>query len=300
MVGVDGCTHLYSGTEFSMVQYRGQNEDYGVCKTTLDRCKTMEEQFLNICRTIAFEELLEDHPFIRLMKTATFFDNPLCINLTGMAQHYGLYTNYLDITNNFDVACFFATCEYRKGKYYPIGHASKPGVIYRVFEVFYSSFGANDHNKENELEYLGWQPLPRPEQQRASVLKVAKNTNLDTINRVEKYYFKHSRSQSERIWKQFDKGRALFPDDSAADLANECKKLNSFTKEQIQKAFERFETWSGEKLDNKVQILDRLKIEIMTNNHLSWDNLVETDPKYWENKFIETMNKVRYRRAVYL
>lgn len=57
MVGVHGCVHLKSGREFSMVQYRGQNEDFGVCKTTLDRCTSKEEQFLNICRTIVFEDL---------------------------------------------------------------------------------------------------------------------------------------------------------------------------------------------------------------------------------------------------
>ena len=31
-VGINGCVHFKSGTEFSSIQYRGQNEDYGVCK----------------------------------------------------------------------------------------------------------------------------------------------------------------------------------------------------------------------------------------------------------------------------
>ncbi len=62
IVGKDG-VGTRSGLEFSMIQYRGQNEDFGVCKTTLDRCKSVEEQFLNICRTIAFEELLEATSF---------------------------------------------------------------------------------------------------------------------------------------------------------------------------------------------------------------------------------------------
>ncbi len=39
--------------------------DFGICKTTLDSCKTEKEQFLNICRTVVFEELLEIHPFIK-------------------------------------------------------------------------------------------------------------------------------------------------------------------------------------------------------------------------------------------
>jgi len=300
IVGVNGCIHLKSGTEFSSVQYRGQNEDFGVCKTTLDRCESIEEQFLNICRTIAFEELLEIHPFVQFTRSITFLENPISLNLTGMAQHYGLHTDYLDVTNHFDVACFFAACKYQDGQYIPIGNISKPGIIYQINELFIPSLTQFEHNQNIELEYLGWQPLPRPEQQRASVLKVTKDTNLDTVSSVQKYYFKHSSSQSRRIWKQFDEGRSLFPDDSAADLANQCKFLNSFTKGQIEKSFNRFEAWVGKKIDNQEQILDTLNIIIVKNSYLSWNNLIEMKQEYWENKFLETINKVSYRMCVSL
>lgn len=291
IVGKDGYVKLRSGLEFSMIQYRGQNEDFGVCKTTLDRCKSVEEQFLNICRTIAFEELLETHPFVMLSSSILIYDNPLSINLTGMAQHYGLHTDYLDITNNFDVACFFATCKYENGKYYPIGNIQKAGVIYKINELFMTT---PYFKSDVEIDYLGWQPLPRPEQQRANILKVSKDTNLDTVNGVQKYYFKHSISQSRKIWKMFDEGKTLFPDDSAADLANECSKLNSFTNKQIDKALERFKSWSGKTL-KKDETLDSLKIEIIEKNDLCWDNLFDTDVLYWERKFDETMSKVRFR-----
>lgn len=296
MVGVHGCVHLKSGTEFSMFQYRGQNEDYGVCKTTLDRCQSQDEQFISICKTVAFEELLEVHPFVEFVRLLPpLGENHLCLNLTGMAQHYGLHTNYLDITNNFDVACFFAACKFENREWKPLSNISKPGIIYEIFEMVLPPAFENKNNKELHLEYLGWQPLPRPEQQRASVLKVAKDTNLDKVSGVEKYYFKHSINQSKKIWKQFDEGKALFPNDSAADLANECVKLNSFTSDQIQKAFDRLELWSGQELSNKEQILDSLKIKMIEKSSLSWDGLVETNTKYWENKFDETMSKVGFR-----
>ena len=189
-VGINECVYFKSGTEFSSIQYRGQNEDYGVCKTTLDRLDSKEKQFLSICQTIAFEELLENHPFIKFARTIKFFDKPLNLNLTGISQHYGLHTNYLDITNNFDVACFFATCKYEEGKYYPIGNIKKAGVIYQIIEP---EFNSSINNKNNiEIEYLGWQPLPRPEEQRASVLKIDKNIDINTVKGIHKYYFKHS------------------------------------------------------------------------------------------------------------
>lgn len=292
IVGKDGYVKLRSGVEFSMIQYRGQNEDFGICKTTLDRCKTEKEQFLNICRTVVFEELLEIHPFIKyIYSLPPIGKNYLSVNLTGMAQHYGLHTDYLDITNNFDVACFFATCKYENGKYHPIGNIQKAGVIYRINELCMTT---PYFKSDIEIDYLGWQPLPRPEQQRASVLKVSKDTNLDTVSGVQKYYFKHSISQSKRLWKMFDEGKTLFPDDSAANLANECSKLNSFTNEQIDKALERFNTWREKTID-KEQILDSLEIEIIKSNVLNWNNLLETDILYWEKKFDETMSKVRFR-----
>ncbi|MDX4048218.1 FRG domain-containing protein [Aliarcobacter skirrowii] len=292
IVGKDGYVKLRSGLEFSMIQYRGQNEDFGVCNTTLDRCKSVEEQFLNICRTIAFEELLENHPFVKyIYSLPPIGKNYLNANLTGIAQHYGLHTDYLDITNNFDVACFFATCKYENGKYHPIGNIQKAGIIYKINELFMTT---PYFKSDVEIDYLGWQPLPRPEQQRANILKVSKDTNLDTVNGVQKYYFKHSISQSRKIWKMFDEGKTLFPDDSAADLANECSKLNSFTNKQIDKALERFKSWSGKTL-KKDETLDSLKIEIIEKNDLCWDNLLDTDVLYWERKFDETMSKVRFR-----
>ncbi|MBZ0184474.1 MAG: FRG domain-containing protein [Melioribacteraceae bacterium] len=297
VVGERGCVHLKSGVEFQWYQYRGQIKDYGLCVSTLDRCESIKAQLLNICRTIAFEELLQVHPFVSMAKTFLLLNNPICINLTGIAQHYGLHTDYLDITNNFDVACFFATCQYRDGEYFPIRSMSKPGVIYRINELLHVPFLAKEQSSEVELEYLGWQPLTRPEQQRASVLRLKKNTNLDTVVGVEKYYFRHSPGQSKRIWRLFDKGKALFPDDSAAELANECKKLKSFTKEQLEKAFVRLEHWSSKKIENYEQVIDSLNIEIVEDNHLRWDDLVEMNPEFWENKIAKIIQNVGIRLA---
>ena len=297
VMGLNGCVHLKSGTEFSTIQYRGQNEDFGVCKTTIDRLNSREEQFLSICQTIAFEELLESHPFVKYAKNIQFQNNPLCLNLTGIAQHYGLDTNYLDITSNFDVACFFATCKYINGEYYPIGNISKVGIIYSLNELFLPPFVERD-NKDVELEYLGWQPLPRPEQQRANILKVKKNINLDTVNGVSKYKFKHSISQSKKIFKQFDGGKVLFPHDSAADLANECKKLNSFTSRQINKALKRFEHWNNKEVAGREEFLNNLNIEVVKKNTLSWGNFIDVKQGYWEEKINQTMNKVNFRMTV--
>ena len=50
-----------------------------------------------------------------------------------------------------------------------------------------------------------------------------------------------------------------------------------------------------EKKINEEQILNSLKIETVEQTKLNWNGLVETDFKYWENKFDKTMNKVGFR-----
>lgn len=302
LVGLNDCVHFRSGTEMSSVSYRGQIEDFGSCISTLDRCKSQEEQILYICRTIAYEDILQTHPFVEVSKSHQFLGKPICIDCTGMAQHYGLHTNYLDITTNFDVASFFATCKWDEDlkKYQPIGYTQKPGVMYRLYDFILQSMMIEGNSLEG-FRYLGWQPLPRPEQQRANVIKLAKGQDFETITGVKKYYFKQSTSVSKKIYKMFDEGRTLFPDDSAEHLAQECKSLMEFTRGQVQRAFNRFEDWARKRLSEKYkkEIIKKLELKIVETTPLKWDKLLDTDSKVWEDKLFETMSKVKYRLMSY-
>lgn len=298
LLGLDDCVHFRSGTEMSSVSYRGQIEDFGSCTSTLDRCKSQEEQILSICRTIAYEDILQTHPFVKVSKEYNFLDKPICIDYTGMAQHYGLHTNYLDVTASFDVASFFATCKWDEDlqKYQPLGYTQKPGVMYRLYDFILQSMMIEGNSLEG-FRYLGWQPLPRPEQQRANVIKLAKGQDFETVSSVKKYYFKQSTSVSKKIYKMFDEGKSLFPDDSAEHLAQNCKNLTDFTRGQVQRAFTRFEEWSGKILSEeyKVESIKKLELQLVQKTPLKWDELLDTDSKVWEEKLLETMSKVRYR-----
>ena len=43
--------------------------------------------------------------------TQRFEQNHFLVDYVGLAQHYGLKTDVLDVTNNIDVAMFFAMCD---------------------------------------------------------------------------------------------------------------------------------------------------------------------------------------------
>ena len=299
VTGLTGCVHFRSGTEMSTVHYRGQVEDYPYCVSTLDRCHTQKDQFLSILRAIVFEELLEKHPFIEITKNTHFVDAPICVDKTAIAQHYGLHTNFIDTTSSFDVASFFATCRWldKDQKFSPVSSSRKPGVIYKINEMFMPPYVNNDDSIKSEFVYIGWQPLPRPKQQRANAVKMAKGESFDKISSVKKYHFKHSLKYSQKIYKKFKGGSVIFPKDSAADLADQCKKLLNFTYQQIETGIKRYEDWSGDLTDEerKKQLIDSSNITIAKECELTWDKLLDTDQQFWENKLEETLKTVRCR-----
>lgn len=287
---IDGKIVLKSGTEMSFLQYRGEYKQRDTCFSNFYRIQTMEEKFIEICRTIAFEELLFRHPLIRIIEKTDIY-----LNKTVLAQHYELKTPYIDLTSNFDVASFFATCKYdeKEKAYFPWTKTNTFGAIYKVIEPL----GFDD---EYKFKYIGWQGLPRPEEQRASVYHLTDN-DLNKEGGVYKYKFKHSPYYSKMIWNKFNKGKDLFPHDSAVDLANKCKELKKFTSAEIDLARKRYKEWTNQELSNLevLRIIDRNKIEISNIPYLFWDNFVDMSVKYWESKFDDVMKRTRSRGIYY-
>lgn len=92
---------LQSGQEFPNFVYRGQVQDYGECVPSLAREKSIDRRFLECCRNVAFQDVLEEHPHIRFASQSRLF-----VDAYGLAQHYGFATEMLDLTLSFDVASF--------------------------------------------------------------------------------------------------------------------------------------------------------------------------------------------------
>ena len=282
-----------SGTEFPMVSYRGQLRDYSSCLPTLARLKHPEEQLLALSRCVAFEDAIGEHPYVRICDTASFLNAPFFVDREGLAQHYGLSTNLLDVTNSFDVASFFASCAWEDGRgFLPVQSAKFMGVIYQVQPYLLM-------HADEKLEYrdVGWQPLHRPEQQRAAAFRLMKGVDFEALPTVKKHYFVHSARASKKIWKMFDGGKALFPDDAPAELANRAMKLMTFTRDQIDRAWERYDGWHSAVSSSDMRTKIEFAAEIVEGaSELSWDELnLERDETRLREDLIEVMSRVRYR-----
>lgn len=298
----NGYIRLLSGTEFSMQMYRGQTNEHPRCIPTLARLEKVEEQILALCRRIAFEDAIGEHPMVNLAERIRLWDLPLYVDREELAQHYGLATDMLDVTSNFDVACFFATSTWspENRRYQPVVSDDAPGVMYRITPVLMT--GRDGQDALGPVHIVGWQPLPRPEQQRAYVVKMKPGQDFTSLPSVETFSFQHQAHISHRIWNAFDQGEALFPRDAAAELARRAEFLSEFTESQIERAWKRLAEWAGETCSpsQKTCIQESIGITIVESPPLDWNGLnVETSEDRLMEQFKEIVDRVRFRMAAY-
>jgi hypothetical protein len=290
-----GKLHLVSGIEFQHFLYRGQVDERLPCVPTLGRIATLEDRLLALCRAVAFEEALEAHPFVKKTQQAGIH-----VDIEGLAQHYGLPTDMLDITGSFAVASFFATSRWDtdSGCYLPVGDNAPLGVIYRVSACILAE------RQSESFRLVGWQPLPRPEQQRASAIRMKPGHDfVDALFATEREYFKQRAAISHRIWKEFDEGRSLFPNDPAAQLSMQAQDLREFTETQLASAWSRFEAWECNRYtpEQRASLEVSSGITVRSSTSLTWNHLDVETRDHVLNKMIEdVLSRARFRRAMYL
>jgi hypothetical protein len=283
--------------------YRGQPEEYLPCLPSLGRLKDVESQLLAVCRNIAFEDAISDHPFVRITGNKDFLGKSLYVDKQGLAQHYGLATDMIDLTSNFDVASFFAVCrlDEQENCYMPVKDTGKPGVIYRIIPCILSA-SAWAENREDPFSFVGWQPLPRPEQQRACGVKLQNGEDFLRLPSVQKRYFRHNDDVAERIWNAFGQGAALFPDDAAAALATQARRLGSFTRTQVARSWAKLESWLGRTIagHERTQAENGAALAIVDKPVLCWDGLaIEHDEARLKDQLNEVLARVRFRKMIY-
>lgn len=214
--------------------YRGEIRDYGnQCTSTLGRIIKSEkledkiiEFFIGQMRILCF------FSFLTLFRQFTDFKigTPMAHII---AQHYGLNTQFLDLTDDVKVALFFACCKHiGNNKYRPIDKNDLSEI--GEYAVLY-------HGIEDETtQIIGYQPFTRCYKQRGYFIDTASSIpcwsySLTNTDNFTKSIFKRTPELSKRIFDEFDEGDALFPKDSLFYFDQEISqimKINRFP-EQI-------------------------------------------------------------------
>ena len=172
-----------------------------------------------------------------------------------IAQHYGISTQYLDITDDLAVALFFACCKrVGSGEYKPVNKKDieegfgEYAVLYRkACGILMNLESLGDIDK---VLPIGYQPFTRCHKQRGYFIDTALSGDIVNYDLVEnhgfkKLYFKRTPEFAEEIHELFDGGRDLFHDQSLklfSDLIDQIKNANSFAEDTFNQAYDNFGT----------------------------------------------------------
>lgn len=157
--------------------YRGQTVRYPTCAPSLlrgvpnnderqIRARLMLERF----RVAELEIILRDHPFKAISDKRGFN-----VDYHGLAQHYGIPTNLLDLTTSVEVSAFFAIASWDKqsNSFRPM--ESGTGVMYR-FD--WTAFGAG---YSKYFEPVGFGPGLRPARQHAWTFRLRPGADFQQV-----------------------------------------------------------------------------------------------------------------------
>ena len=226
---------LLPGPEFSPHLYRGQPAFYEECLPSLFRKPIIQIKYLtDLLKKYEFYKLMAGHPMIGHLVDWCIDGKCFKVDMEGLAAHYEFATAMIDVSRSRDVAMFFALCEKNKmGIYVPIVDENREVVLYTINlqELIYTNNPA--------FHVIGFQPLPRPDAQKAYSLWINHGENLNEYLFITRKVFKVHRKESQKYFDMFEGGAKLFPNDPVDEMALEIRQSMEIDRDVLETCFER-------------------------------------------------------------
>lgn len=198
--------------------FRGQREYFPACYASIHRGLSDVAVLTEQLRLCEFNNLLSTHPVVKDYINAGFH-----VDVEGLAQHYGIATNILDLTNNKWTAAFFACTNYLNGSYQilDVSYKTKMGILYMLEE----------HSAEGfpEICVIGAQPLERPTRQNAFGVRLEEQQNFNDLPGLRIIPFRHDEEVEQIIYDMFYRSKRLFPDDMFVEVVEQLKHETSIS-----------------------------------------------------------------------
>jgi len=196
--------------------YRGESSYHEDCRPSLFRMgMTDADIFVERVKRCEMELMMRQYPITELFANSiqsqapdkTWIPLPFRIGYDGMAQHYGIKTEFMDFTLDPWTAAFFAATKYDEATdtYTVIESTDKYqcGAFYLRNEI--PLLGPN----HSRIDIVGMQPLLRPGRQSAYVFRMNQGENFNTM--AQKTLFRHDAAVNRQIFEQANSGNQLFP-----------------------------------------------------------------------------------------
>ena len=285
--------------------FRGENLIYENSVPTLIRkIRNMSTEDKELYKLVADMRIGEFGCLLSHFKIVHFWkDNYGDILFDALAQHYGLETKWLDITNDFNTALFFATCYYDDAKdcWLPLtkeqtesSESKQHGILFHIPQWQASSTALSAlHVKTmggiqspstgriipsfeyvfNEILPIGFQPFRRCHMQYGYGIKMEENRPLQQDITFEKLRFRHNEKLSKDIYEMMDQGKKIYPDEGLTeikDIIESIRTATSFSDEAFEYAFEQTSYFKNK--DECLRLLRKTKlfgesIKITGNKH---------------------------------
>lgn len=263
LAGKKGYILLPTSLDYGVL-YRGQGQYYGKCLPSLYRQKlTDDEIFVEYVRIAEFRLFLEQFDI-----TQRFQKSGYVVDYVGLAQHYGLKTDVLDVTSDINISMFFAMCDYDKN-----ADCYKPKVEDKVYTGYLYTILTNESSKDpnnpfgvfsNKVNVIGLQPFQRPGRQKGYAYHVGKEGML----RGYLYSFNYTKEDSEAIYNHFHQGDDLWCKDDIVDTAKLIATSKTFSNEAVSLAIKMFGGVMS--VNKRTKTLKQLGYHVLSRRKLPW------------------------------
>lgn len=225
--------------------YRGENALFGTSKPSIHRnvpdnpVDKIVYYFIAEMKIYEFQKLISRFDVVKKW--------PFDVLYRAIAQHYGIPTDLLDVTNDFEVALFFACCKYdtETNDYRPLREADFKeekdtyGVLFKA-DSFIADLIYGSTEGKSGIMPIGFQPFMRCHRQYGYAYVVGEDEDLYKSETFQMMKFKHSIELSEKVYNDMDGGNKIFPREglnSIQDEINLINKATTFSKEAFETAY---------------------------------------------------------------
>ncbi len=212
--------HLMPTSQSPFTFYRGQSHYYEPCIPSLYRVETG-------CDKLTAEDIavrrIKICEFVRLLNAHSVYaevSQNILLHPVALAQHYGLATEYLDITNSKWVAAFFASTGYdwETDEYYPVGrdYGDGYGVMY-ISKDLHKVASLDSFFERNDV--IGYQYFERPSKQSSFGYRMEKGEDFNSNRFFDKIFFRHDLEASSIVFEMSYRQERFIPRDTLSKLA---------------------------------------------------------------------------------
>lgn len=265
-----------SGTKF----YRGEKIYHELCKPSLFRNLSSKNILIERLRTCVFELLLESHPIVK-----DFLNSGYDIEPIGLAQHYGLKTNLLDLSNNKWVAAFFAcTTPNPIGEYELLDSSfeNSMGILY--------SLEVEPEDYYKDILIIGAQPFERPTRQNAYAISLSEDDNFNDRKGLRVIPFKHNKDAESILFDMFYRSKKIFPEDTLVNVVNNINKMKEISSSAV--SFCKKVYYSDINDDIWSQNIKETGFSIISETKINFDEVaLQKQCNYWWNYGRDKLSK---------